>query len=251
MKGKPVMTRINRAYVLAALLFSLVIIAGCARYERKVVPFKMPNAYTNATEVAGATIAVKAYNREEARDAFGFDMVGSGVLPVQIIFDNRGEHPLEVVAGRTYLVDIQNNLWPILDQEIAYNRIAKESEYGEVIPEGSKTGLLAGAAGAVIGAAIGIVTGTNVGEAAGKGAAVGAAAGLTMGGASGLEDARASHKIGQDLRNRSLEHRTVPPHDISHGFIFFPGEAKEQVKEIRLVIRETDTGVMHHLIMNF
>ena len=251
MKGKPVMTRINRAYMLAALLFSLIIIAGCARYERKVVPFKMPDAYTNATEVAGATIAVKAYNREEAKAAFGFDMVGSGVLPVQVIFDNRGKHPLEVVAGRTYLVDIQNNLWPILDQEIAYDRIAKESEFGEILPEGSKSGLLAGAAGAVIGAAIGIVTGTNVGEAAGKGAAVGAAAGLTMGGAKGLGDTKTPHKIGQDLRDRSLECRTVPPDDISHGFIFFPGEAKEKVKEIRLVIREVDTGVIHHLIMNF
>jgi len=237
--------------MLGAILFVLITIVGCARYERKVVPFKMPSAYSNATEVAGATIAAKAYTREEAKAAFGFDMLGSGVLPVQVIFDNRGNHPLKIVAGRTYLVDIQNNLWPILDQKIAYDRIAKESEYGEILPEGSKTGLLAGAAGAVIGAAIGIVTGTSIGEAAGKGAAIGAAAGLTMGGTKGLADEKAPHQIGEDLHDRSLEDRPVPPDDISHGFIFFPGEAKEQAKELRLTVKEVDTGVTHSLIMRF
>lgn len=237
--------------MLGVILFVLITIVGCARYERKVVPFKMPSAYSNATEVAGATIAAKAYNQEEAKTAFGFDMVGSGVLPVQVIFDNRGRHPLKVVAGKTYLVDIQDNLWPILDQEIAYDRIARESEYGEVLPEGSKTGMLAGAAGAVIGAAIGIVTGTSIGEAAGKGAAVGAAAGLTMGGTKGLTGEKAPHQIGEDLHRRSLEDRPVPPDDISHGFIFFPGEAKEQIKELRLTIREVDTGVVHYLVMKF
>jgi len=245
------MTRTNKAYMLGVILFVLITIVGCARYERKVVPFKMPSAYSNATEVAGATIAAKAYNQEEAKTAFGFDMVGSGVLPVQVIFDNRGRHPLKVVAGKTYLVDIQDNLWPILDQEIAYDRIARESEYGEVLPEGSKTGMLAGAAGAVIGAAIGIVTGTSIGEAAGKGAAVGAAAGLTMGGTKGLTGEKAPHQIGEDLHRRSLEDRPVPPDDISHGFIFFPGEAKEQIKELRLTIREVDTGVVHYLVMKF
>ena len=169
-----------------AAFFLTLAVSGCARYERTVVPFKMPDAYTNATEVAGATVAAKTYSRDEARTAFGFDIVGSGVLPVQVIFDNRGDHPLQVVTNRTYLVDVKSNLWPILGQELAYDRIEKKTELGEVLPEGAQSGLLAGAAGAVIGAAIGIVTGTNVGEAAGKGAAVGAAAGVTMGGAKGL-----------------------------------------------------------------
>lgn len=236
---------------MAVTLFLIFAAVGCARYERAVVPFQMPNAYTNATEVAGATVAAKAYSREDAKAAFGFDIVGSGVLPVQVIFDNRGKHPLQVVASRTYLVDVKSNLWPILGQDLAYDRIEKKTELGEVLPQGAQSGLLAGAAGAVIGAAIGIVTGTNVGEAAGKGAAVGAAAGITLGGAKGLGDREVPHKIGEDLRSRSLEDRPAPPNDISHGFIFFPGEAKEQAQELRLAIKETDTGAVHSLIMKF
>lgn len=245
------MVRADNRIGVAVILLLMLAVSGCARYERTVVPFQMPDAYTNATEVAGATVAAKTYSRDEAKAAFGFDIVGSGVLPVQVIFDNRGNHPLQVVANRTYLVDVKSNLWPILGQELAYDRIEKKTELGEVLPEGAQSGLLAGAAGAVIGAAIGIVTGTNVGEAAGKGAAVGAAAGVTMGGAKGLTSREVSHRIGEDLRSRSLEDRPAPSNDVSHGFIFFPGEAKEEPRELRLALKEVDTGVVHSLIMKF
>ena len=153
-------------------------LAACTTYERQVVPFKMPSAYPNATSVADATIAAKAFDdKDGAAAAFGFDIRGAGILPVQVIFDNTGSHPLEIVTDKTLLVDEENNLWPILDERMAYDRLSQKTELGRVMPEAAKGGLLAGAAGAVIGAAVGIVTGQNVAAAAGKGAAVGAAAG--------------------------------------------------------------------------
>ena len=236
---------------IAAMVLSVLLLASCASYERQVVPFKMPAAYPNAAAVAGATIAAKAYdNPEEASAAFGFDSRGAGILPVQMIFDNTGSHPLEVLAEKTLLVDEENNLWPILDQGLAYDRLAGKTELGRVAPEAAKGGLLAGAAGAVIGAAIGIVTGQNVAAAAGKGAAIGAAAGITMGGAKGLSDSDARRQIREDLQKRSLEKRAVPPQEVAHGFIFFPGEAKKP-KELRVSIREMDTNRTHPLIMKF
>ena len=143
--------------------------SACTTYERQVVPFKMPAAYPNATAVADATIAAKAYdNGEEASAAFGFDIRGAGILPVQVIFDNTGNHPLEILSDKTLLVDEENNLWPILDERMAYDRL-QEDGTRQGGARGREGGLLAGAAGAVIGAAIGIVTGTNVASAAGKG----------------------------------------------------------------------------------
>ncbi len=226
------------------------LLSACTRYERQVVPFKMPSAYANATEVGGATVAAKSFDgKEEAGNAFGFD-IRAAILPVQVIFDNQGGHSLEIVPVQTFLVDEENNLWPILDQNLAYDRIAKKTELGKVMSEGGKYGALAGAAGGIIGAAIGIVSGENIGSAAVKGAAVGAAAGLTLGGASGLDNQDVKAKIRDDLRTRSLEKRAVKPQEIAYGFIFFPGEAK-RAKELRLQLKVVDTGVIYPVTFKF
>ncbi len=238
-----------KTILIAAL--PVICLAACTSYERQVVPFKMPSAYPNATVVADATIAATVYDKsEDASAAFGFDIRGAGIMPVQVIFDNTGNHPLEILADKTLLVDEENNLWPLLDERMVYDRLSKKTELGKVMPEAAKGGLLAGAAGAVIGAAIGIVTGTNVASAAGKGAAVGAAAGITMGGARGLSDSDVRYQIREDLQRRSLEKRAVVPHEVAHGFLFFPGEAKKP-KELRLSIRATDTKTIYPLIMKF
>jgi len=237
--------------VIAVLSILSIMLLGCTRYERKVVPFKMPQSLPNATWVAGAHIAAQAFaDRSEAKSAFGFDILGSGVLPVQVIFDNQGNHPLEILPAKTYLIDSGNNLWPILESDLAYDRISKKTEYGEAVPESVKPGLIGGAAGAIVGAAIGIVTGENVGEAAGKGAVLGSAAGVLLGGAKGISDEDVHSRIDGDLHNRTLEQKPIPPHDIAHGFIFFPGEAKSAA-ELRLTIGERDTGKRHTLIMKF
>jgi hypothetical protein len=233
------------------LLIAILWLVACTSYEQRVVPFKMPAAYPNATTVADATIAAKAYDAsEDAAAAFGFDIRGAGILPIQVIFDNRGNHPLEILSDRTFLVDEENNLWPVLDERMAYDRISKKTELGKVAPEAAKGGLLAGAAGAVIGAAIGIVSGHNIAAAAGQGAAVGAAAGITIGGARGMSDSEVQYQIREDLQRRTLEKRAVAPHEVAHGFIFFPGEAK-RAKELRISIRATDTGQVYPLIMKF
>jgi hypothetical protein len=238
--------------VLAVLaVLTMACLAACTTYERQVVPFKMPGAYPNATAVADATIAAKAFDsKEEAAAAFGFDIRGAGILPIQVIFDNTGSHPLEILTDKTLLVDEENNLWPILDERMAYDRLSKKTELGRVMPEAAKGGLLAGAAGAVIGAAVGIVTGQNVAAAAGKGAAVGAAAGVTVGGAKGYADSDVRQQIQEDLQHRSLQKRAVAPREVAHGFIFYPGEAKKP-KELRISIRAVDTNQVYSLILRF
>jgi hypothetical protein len=222
---------------------------GCASYETRVVPFKLPSAYPNVAEVVGATIAAEAYaEKKEAEAAFGFDMIDAGILPVRVIFDNKGTHALDIIAAQTFLVDVDYNLWPVLEERLAYDRMQKKTELGRVAPEAAKYGGLGGIAGGIIGAAIGIVSGHNVADAAMKGAAIGAATGATMGGSKGLTDMEVQAKIRSDLEKRSLENRSVRAGEIAHGFIFFPGEAKKPV-ELRLQIREADTKKVHSLIM--
>src|SRR4030042_131243 len=115
-----------------------------------------PAAYPTAPAVADATIAAQAYdNGEEASAAFGFDIRGAGILPVQVIFDNTGNHSLEILTDKTLLVDEENNLWPILDQGLAYDRLSGKTELGRVAPEAAKGGLLGGGARGAVGAGVG------------------------------------------------------------------------------------------------
>ena len=225
------------------ILAAVVLVAGCTRYERQVVPFKAPQESPNAVFMEGAAIAARSFtDAKEAENAFGFDIRSAGILPVQVVFDNKSPHPLMILAEQTFLIDDEGNVWPILDQNLAYDRLSRQTELSRVAPEAAKKGLLFGAAGAVIGAAIGIVTGTNVGAAAGKGAAIGAAAGVVTGGAQGTaEHADVQGKIKEDLQTRSLQYRAVRPQELAHGFIFYPGEAKT-AKVLRLQIKQTDTG---------
>jgi len=240
---------IGRTFRIFFMAVALMGFIGCASYETRVVPFKLPSAFPNAMEVNGAVIAAQAYaDQKEAEGAFGFDMIDAGILPVKVVFDNQGNHALDIVGAQTFLVDADYNLWPVLEDRLAYDRMQKKTELGRVAPEAMKYGGLGGIAGGIIGAAIGIVSGQNVGNAAMKGAAIGAATGATMGGAKGLTDTEVQAKIRSDLEKRSLENRSVRAGEIAHGFIFFPAEAKKPV-ELRLQIREADTKKVHSLIM--
>lgn len=234
----------NKSCAFFVIIFLLL--GGCTTYKRQPVPFKMPAAYPNATKVAGATVAARAYNDpKEAKEAFGFDIRGAGLYPVQVIFDNLSDHSLQIEASQTFLVDGEANLWSIVDSGLAYDRVTKKSELSRIGKGGAKAGILAGAAGALLGAAIGIVSGQNVLKAAGKGAALGGAIGASAGGArAAASGANAAAEVAEDLREKSLENEAIAPRSIAQGFIFFPGEAKGP-GELRLRVRVIETGDIH------
>jgi hypothetical protein len=233
---------------LAALVFS----AACATsYKAKPLPFKAPTAFPNATEVSGAIVAAKAFaDPTEASKAFGFDIRGAGMLPVQVVFDNQGSRSLEINAAQTFLEDDGGNLWPILARDTAYERATKYAQTKQIFKKGAYSGFLGAAAGSVIGAAVGIIAGDNVAAAAGKGAAAGAAAGATLGGAGAYASNDARRAIINDLRQKSLQTQAIEPKSLTYGFLFFPGEALS-AKQLRLQVLESGTGSVHVLLLNF
>lgn len=236
------------ARMLVCCVLVSAMLAACTRYERQVVPFKMPAAFPNAVTVAEATVAARAYDDAgEAKKAFGWDIRRAGLYPVQVVFDNLGDHSLRIEPSQTFLIDGENNLWSILDSSLAYDRVSNKTDMARIAESSVKPGILSGAAGALLGAAIGIVIGENVASAAGKGAALGAAIGATMGGAkAATSEGEARAMISEDLESQALENKAIEPHTIAHGFIFFPGEAKGAA-ELRLQLRVVDTGEIHSL----
>jgi len=232
--------------ILSFIIFSLFFSVGCSTsYKAKPLSFKHPESYENAVLKGGAQIAARAFpNAAEAKEVFGFDVLGAGMLPVQVVFDNQGVHPLEINGSQSFLEDAKGNLWPVLDRKTAHERAVKYAKTKQIFKEGAYAGFLGAAAGTLIGAAIGVVSGDNVAEAAGKGAAVGAAAGATMGGTGGYGSNSAQRRITNDLREKTLQNKAIEPKSLAHGFLFFPGEAGS-AQLLRLSFREADTGKVH------
>ena len=225
---------------------------GCSTaYKAQPLPFKAPSAYPNSVQIEALTVGGQAFaDAELAQKAFGFDVRGANMLPVQLVFDNQGAESMEIVADQTFLEDRDGNLWPILSSTLAYERATKFARTTDVAKQGAYKGFLGAAAGSIIGAAIGIVTGEDVASTIGKGAAVGAAAGSTIGGAAAYDSDDARRAILQDFREKSLQNKEIAPQNLAHGILFFPGEAPSAEK-LRLQIWEKHTGKNHLVMLDF
>lgn len=233
----------KKLFTIGTILIFMVSTTACSTaYVAKPLPFRLPSSYPNSQEVWGAVIGARAYiDPKEAKENFGFDVIAAGMLPVEVVIDNRGPHPLEINGTQTFLEDRQSNLWPVLNRNLAYERATKYAQTKETFSQAAHSGFLGAAAGAAIGAAIGILSGHNVGEVAGKGAAVGAAGGAVIGGSQAYEADEARHAVVEDLQQKNLPAKAIQPNNLSYGFIFFPAEAKT-AKQLRLQIIEKDTG---------
>ena len=229
----------------------IITISGCSTtYKVAPVPFKSPDALGNATTIGEVAIGAKAYgDRQEARKAFGFDIIGAGMLPVQVVFDNRSEHPFEINGDQSFLEDQEGNLWSVLSREMAHQRATQNADTEQMLSQGASKGVLGAVAGALIGSAIGIVTGENIGTLAGKGAAIGGTVGLLSGGVQGYDNPEARRTISKDLRTQSLQNKTILPHTIAYGILFYPAEAS-QAKTLQLYLVETDTGKSYRQVFD-
>ncbi len=231
------------------LFLSVITLPSCTNYKSREVSFRPPSAYPGMQVVAGAQIAAADYaDKSAARDAFGFDIRGTGILPVQVILDNRGTHPLAIVPEQTFLVDSEGNLWNLLDRRTAYERVESSTESGRIASGAGKRSLLGAAGGAIVGAALGVLTGENVGTSLAKGAAVGGAGGAVYGGVEAGTSADAERQIAHDLASKELENRTIQPGSLARGFLFFPGEAPS-AGQLRVQLKETDSGQLHTVFL--
>ena len=132
---------------------------------------------------------------------------------------------------------------------MAYERASRYVPTDKMLSGAASSGLISAAAGAIVGAAIGIVTGGDMGKAIGKGAAIGGTIGILSGGADGYHDRDARRAISEDLREKSLQNKTILPNTIAYGVLFYPSEAALSNK-LQLYLVETDTGKSHRLIFD-
>ena len=235
---------------LSILVIAALLLPGCTGYKSQVTSFRPPEAYTNYRQESGVSLAGEAYpDADSAEKAFGFDIKGAGLLPVLLVFDNKSERSLEIVSGQTFLVDNAGNYWPILTNNMAFDRLEGSTQLASFFGKGAGKGtLLGGAAGGILGAALGIVSGNSVAESMGKGAALGAAGGAVIGGTQEGTSGKREQSISEDLRSKGLEGKPIPSGHLANGFLFFPGEA-QSARELRLQWRERETGELHKVTL--
>lgn len=218
---------------------------SCVSYKSQELSFKPPEAYKYSAVIAGANVAAKGYDdKKEAKNAFGFDIIKAGVLPIQVVFNNKSNNSLEIVPDQTFLIDNSGKYWPVLSKEKAYSRLEKSSEYNRIAKGAGKRSVLGAAGGAIVGSAVGILSGENVLSSAGKGAAVGAAGGAIFGGAEEIGSDKAEQKIRTDLAQKELENKKIKPQILATGFLFFPSEAPTAAK-LRLQLKDTEKDFVY------
>jgi len=231
------------------LLLTLAL-QGCATYEPKVQPFKLPEASANVQRVAGAYVAARAWDKEEeAQQAFGFNIIRAGLLPVQVSFDNRGGQTLVIVPSQTFFINQQQELSPVLSDSEAYERVSRGTKVQETVKGVTRGALLGTATGALIGAAVGVVAGHSAGEYALRGLTMGAATGAVLGGAQGATETQVPQSITEDLARRNLKNLPIKPGELAYGLILFPREAG-QPQALRLQLKDQDTGQVYTLTLN-
>ena len=230
-------------------LIILVMAGGCATYEPKVAPMKLPEAYANVQRLNGALVAARVWsNEEEAQSAFGFNIIRAGLLPVQVSFDNRGTQTLVIEPSQTFLINRNQELFPVLSDTEAYGRVQSATKLPETVKGITQGGLLGAATGALLGAAIGVVAGRGAGEYAMRGTAMGAAAGGVLGGVHGASESQVPRTIADDLNRRNLKNMPINPGELAFGVILFPREAGVP-QALRLQLKDKDTGQPYTLLL--
>jgi hypothetical protein len=236
-----------RRLITIVCLLSTPLWAGCSTYQPTVTPFKLPEAYANVQRVADTYVGARAWDQTEAaRAAFGFDIIGAGLLPVQVSFDNRGTQTLIIVPSQTFLLNNKQEIFPVLSDTQAYDRVARGVQIKEGVKGLAQGALLGAATGALIGAAVGVASGGRAGEYAMRGAATGAIGGGILGGLGGGGETQVPRTITDDLTRHDLKNLPIKPGELAYGLILFPREAG-QPHSLRLQLQDQSTGQVYTL----
>jgi hypothetical protein len=225
------------------LLIIIAHLSGCATYESRSVSFRPPQDYANFQNSSGLEVGAESFaDQKLAEQAFGFDIRAAGLLPIQVVIDNKSGQSVEVVPGQTFLIDETNRYWKILTNREATERVQKATDTGAIASGAGKGAAFGAAAGALLGLAVGIVSGRDVGSSVVKGGVIGGAGGAVIGGANKAgDDRQRDAKIADDMREKGVEGKIMSAESLASGFIFFPGEVAS-ARELRLQVKFRGDG---------
>lgn len=213
------------------IIFTSLSLLACSTYGDRVSPVPLPTLQDDHVNIGGVLLVARAYvDDDRAERAFGFDIRGSGLLPVKVVIDNQSGEGIRLLGSQTFLLDRKGQAWPLLSARQANERIKDRVQIVETVKGTGTSTVLMGAAGAIAGLAIGVLTGDNLGTAAMKGAVLGGATGAIFGAAS--RHGEIENDIAYDLADKSLQNQHIAAGALAHGYLFFPGRDEAESAQI-------------------
>lgn len=216
---------------LCLIMFTSLSLLACSTYGDRVSPVPLPSLQNEHTNIEGVLLVARAYvDDDRAETAFGFDIRGSGLLPVKVVIDNQSGESIRLLGSQTFLLDNKGQAWPLLSARQANERVNDRVQIVETIRGTGTSTVLMGAVGAIAGLAIGVLTGDNLGTAAMKGAVLGGATGAIFGAASRYGEVEGDVAYG--LADKSFHNQQIAAGALAHGYLFFPGKDEAESAQI-------------------
>lgn len=206
----------------ACMLITALLLAACAAKSRTVA-FRPPGDFYSYQNVLGLKVGAELFEDEkQAEEAFGFNIRAAGLLPMQLVLDNRTGQGVDIIAGQTFLVDENNRYWRVLSVKDAMARVQKYTVGKGAGKSISPSQLQRLAFKVVSGSAEGvaIVAEPAASDATGK---------------SG-QDQNGESTGGEEYRHQDLEGKVMFAETLASGIVYFPGEVPSP-RELRLQVK--------------
>lgn len=199
---------------------ALFLIASCAAPLRtNTAAFKIPASYQDYKEIDDLDIALVPIDTiDRSNEIFGTDMKAAGILPIQVIIQNKGNKEFEIKSNQIYGITSDQEYTAAYSLNKAAEHV-RSSSIGTTAVSGAVAGALVGAVvGAGIGAGIGYAGG-NTNRGAQSGAMIGGATGAASGAGAGLSD-QFTVQFKKELASLAFGDRVIYPGDLIQGFVY-------------------------------
>ena len=190
--------------------FAMLAIAGlllaCDSKQGKPEAIPLPENLAQPIATDGIRFQALAYlNHQQSEIEFGFDILNTGLLPVQLSVDNRSGTVVKIIPRQTFLVDSEGPAWPLLAIEQLIERLQREGihQYNPPsMPTLDKLDSLTGfALDVTVSSNFQVVTNTQ---------------------------ARPRAGLVKSMKERNFHNPKIPAGEVASGVLFFP--AREEAK---------------------
>ena len=107
-----------------ALLALAGLISGCDSKPANTDAVPLPEYQAPPITEDGIRLQALAYlERQQSEASFGFDIRSAGLLPVQVSIDNRSGAEVKIIPRQTFLIDQDDQAWPLLTTYQAFKRL--------------------------------------------------------------------------------------------------------------------------------